>query len=395
MVSRGLRFLGAVALAAVCSSAVAWANGTSFPAAGTPKKSYAQVDAIATQGGVGSTYRGPKTIPTDIEAGCDPRIFLARDFEIEDLPDIVRLAYLKKMSQKEYVAFMQQGGNSQIIRNRDLPVILSYNEFKKLVRYEMEYRNIKVYSGRYDYLFRSSISPAMERAYLRCLRELQEPVLDVKIEPDAFEPFGANETGRRVFVHLTWYGPTPLTNVQLVPRGDLANEPRTPTGTADDDQPGPNPSFETIRPGGSADASVIFNRSPGGAKSFLAISADGIPSRIIALYQMGNTSVSFKPKQISLNPTSTELNGFMRDVRRDCLIPSADSQLLVSTAKVSTLLAPQTQAGRVSTLVLKDPQPETGRVCFEAQATAQRKGIPAEGVATLEVWELSAPGEAP
>jgi hypothetical protein len=395
MVSRSLRLACAVAIAAACVSTIAWANGGAYHGDVPVKRNYAKVDPIATQGGAGDTYRGPNTMPTDIESGCDPRLFLARDFEIEDLPDIVRLAYLKKMSQKEFVAFMQGGGNSQIIRNRELPIVLSYNEFKKLVRYEMEYRNIKIYSGRYDYLFRSSLSPPLERAYLRCLRELQEPVLDVKIEPDAFEPFGTDEANRRVFVHLTWYGPTPLTNVQIIPRGDLANEPRTPTGTADDDLPGANPSFASIKPGGSADASLIFNRSTGGAKSFVAITADGIPSRIIAFYQMGKTSVSFKPKQISLNPTSTELNGFMRDVRRDCLMPSADSELFVSTAKVSTLLAPQTQAGRVSSILLKDPQPETGRVCFEAQASAQRKGIPAEGIVTLEVWELSAPAGEP
>jgi hypothetical protein len=256
----------------------------------------------------------------------------------------------------------------------------------------MEYRNIKVYAGRYDYLFRSSISPSMERAYFRCLREQNEPFLDVKIEPDAFEPFGAREGNRRIFIHLTWFGSTPLTNVRLTPRGDIEPEPRPPTGVATDDQPGEPPFFETIRPGGSEDASLILKQNPGGAKSFVAVSADGVSSKIIAFYQMGANSLPVRPKTISLSPMSTELNNFMRDVRRDCLMPTAEGgELFVSTATVSTVLSPQTAPGRVSSVVLKDPQPRTRQVCFEAQATAPRKGAPAEGTATLEVWELGAP----
>jgi hypothetical protein len=137
--------------------------------------------------------------------------------------------------------------------------------------------------------------------------------------------------------------------------------------------------------------SLILKQNQGGAKSFLAISADGIESRVIAFYQMGLTSVSFKPKQIKLSPMSTALNGFLKDVQRECLAPEPEGELFISTARISTLVTPQTQKGRVSSVLLKDPQPESRQVCFEAQAAAPKKGSPAEGTATLEVWEITPP----
>ena len=383
MVLRGLRFPALVALATAFSISTAHANG-STASAGHLVMSYGEGKPV-----VRSYPRPGGSLPTD--AGCDPRAYLGRDVEIEDLPDIVRLAYLKKMSAREYPVFMKNGGNSQIIPNRELPVILSFAEFKKLVRYEMDFWNIKIYAGRYDYLFRSSLSPMMERAYLRCLREQREPFLDVKIEPDAFEPFETNETERRVFVHIAWFGVAPLMNVRLIPRGDLATEPPPPTGTASDSEPSPVPVFELLRPGASQDVSLILKQNTAGAKSFLAVSADGIESRVIAFYQMGAASVSFKPKQVKLNPMSTAVNGFLKDVQRECLAADPEGELFVSTARISTLVTPQTQKGRVSSILLKDPQPESRQVCFEAQAAAPKKGSPAEGTATLEVWEITPP----
>ena len=105
MVSRSLRFAGAVAFAAVWSSAPAWANGSSFHADAPPKKSYAQVDPIATQGGAGSTYRGPRSTAADVAAGCDPRIFISREVEIEDMPEIVSIAYFKKMAEEAGIPY--------------------------------------------------------------------------------------------------------------------------------------------------------------------------------------------------------------------------------------------------------------------------------------------------
>jgi len=384
MVPRGLRFLSLVAVAAVCSIQTAYANG-STSSAGAGSSVYAQAGQMANPS---PTRRATARI----DAGCDPRAYLAKDVDVEDLPDIVRLAYLKRMSPKEYEDFMKSGGNSQIIKNKELPVILSFAEFRKLVRYEMEHRNIKIYTGRYDYLFRSSLSPIMERAYIRCIRDQHEPFLDVKIEPDAFEPFGTNESQRRIFIRLAWFGTADLSNVRLTPRGDLIPEPNPPTGMASDNEPGAPPGFDSVKPGESQDATLIFKQNPDGTKSFLAISADGIESKLIAFYQMGLTSVSFVRRTKQISAASSELNGFLQDVQQECLSPNSDEgEFFISTARTTTLQTPQTAKGRVSSVVLKDPQPVPRQVCFEARATAPRKGARAEGTATLEVWEITAP----
>jgi hypothetical protein len=201
MVLRGLRFPGLVALATVLSISTAHANG-STQSPGYIAMSYGEAKPVVV--------RAPRPDANPpIEPAATPR--LSADVAIED----PNRASVPQEDVAGNIRFMQQGGNSQIIPNQELPVILSYAEFKKLVRYEMDHRNIKIYAGRYAYLFRSSLSPVMEnlRAPARAARAVSRREGGAR----CVRAVRGGETERRIFVHIAWSGGA-LINVRVSAR---------------------------------------------------------------------------------------------------------------------------------------------------------------------------------
>ncbi|WP_156629515.1 hypothetical protein [Methylobacterium sp. Leaf85] len=288
-------------------------------------------------------------------AQCDPRLFMSQDIDFSHSSKTFRLIYARDITQTIFEELKRSGKISTIIPDIDLPVDISFSDFKKLVYSLLDRSNLDVTQAQADTIYKSRLSQASAQMYAECLKSHQ-------IYTELQVPENASSL-KKFFAILTWHGPAEAKKgtIDIVGRDRFQILGGEIIDRESYNKIGEIKSGESIRIPVERDLNDDFSMS---------MSVDGHSAQVDLPKQAVSIPIQYVLKR-SADVSAYGDSGNDQE-NQGCLNADSDEELLVSSANIVNTVTQKPSGGRIATFFVG---PKTSKsICMAAKADVDGPG---------------------